>query len=313
MTRVHEVTADARHAGARLDVVLGESLGLSRARLKRLFEAGAVRVNGRVAKKGLTLNGGETLRVELPDEAPAVVVEAPAADAPSLNILFEDATVVVVDKPAGVPSHPLRPGERGTVANALLARFPEMADVADDPREAGLCHRLDVGTSGALLCARRRDAWLALREAFGARRVDKRYWAAVSGPLADEGRIELPLRHHGKGDRVEPAIDGGAEGRPALSEFRVLARHGAESLVEVHIITGVLHQVRAHLAAIGAPLLGDTRYGGPPIEGFQGFALHARSLGFPHPVEGRMVHVESALPSRLASLLSARSLLPDAP
>src|SRR5690606_39408210 len=97
-------------------------------------------------------------------EAPAVVVEAPAADAPSLNILFEDATVVVVDKPAGVPSHPLRPGERGTVANALLARFPEMADVADDPREAGLCHRLDVGTSGALLCARRRDAWLALRE-----------------------------------------------------------------------------------------------------------------------------------------------------
>ena len=313
MTQVHEVTAEARHAGARLDVVLGESLGLSRARLKRLFEAGAVRVNGRVAKKGLTLNGGETLRVELPEEGPAVVVETPAADAPPLEILFEDAAVVVVDKPAGVPCHPLRPGERGTVANALLARFPEMAEVADDPREAGLCHRLDVGTSGALLCARRRDDWVALREAFGAHRIDKRYWAAVSGPLADEGQIDLPLRHHGKGDRVEPAVDGGPEGRPALSEFKVLARHGSESLVEVRIITGVLHQVRAHLAAIGAPLLGDTRYGGPAIEGFEGFVLHARSLGFPHPTEGRMVHVESPLPSRLEALLSARSLLPRAP
>lgn len=311
MTQLKELSVEPARAGARLDVYLGEALGLSRAKLKRLFDEGAVRVNGRPAKKGLTLAGGEQLRVELPEEAPALVPEA-ATDL-TATILYEDDDVVVLDKPSGVPSHPLRPGETGTCANLLLARYPEMATVADDPREAGLCHRLDVETSGALLAARTRPAWERLRRAFGEQEIDKRYWAMVTGPLSDDGELDLPLRHHPRHtDRVEPAVDGGPEGRPAISRFRVLARNGDFSLVEVRILTGVLHQVRAHLSAVGAPLVGDALYGGRMIEGLSRFFLHARALGFPHPSDGRRIHVDSPLPPELAALLEAHGLVPDA-
>ena len=306
MSELRELDVTQAQAGARLDLFLGEALGLSRAKLKRLFDEGAVRVGGRPAKKGQTLQGGERVRVELPDEAPALVAEPERAP---LVVLHEDPEVVVVDKPSGTPSQPLRPGETGTAANALAARYPEMAGVADDPREAGLCHRLDVETSGALLAARTRPAWESLRTAFTEQQIDKRYWALVTGPLADEGEIDLPLRHHPRHtDRVEPALDEGPAGRPAQSRFRVLARAGDLSLVEVQILTGVLHQVRAHLSAIGAPLVGDSLYGGRALEGLTRFFLHARSLGFPHPADGRRITVVSPLPPELTRVLDAHGL-----
>jgi len=290
-------------AGRRVDLFVSEALGLSRAKVKKLFEEGAVRVDGRPARKGDLLRAGQRVEVAegAADEGPALVPEPGAP----LRVLHEDAGLVFCDKPSGRPSHPLQPGETGTLANALVARYPECAAVSDDPREGGLCHRLDTGTSGVLLAARTRAAWEAMRAAFSGDGADKRYWAVVTGPLADEGEIDLPLRHHK--DRVEPAVDG-AGARPARSDFRVLARSGDAALVEVRIHTGVLHQVRAHLAAVGAPVVGDAAYGGRAMPSLGRLFLHARSLEVVHPSSRRKLRVESPLPPELEAALGALGL-----
>jgi 23S rRNA pseudouridine1911/1915/1917 synthase len=298
MTRTLKV--DLNHQGHRIDLFIGEALALSRSRVKALFEAGAVRLNHKKAKKGHTLNEGDQLEVDLPDFAPSA---AAVGDAQlPLEVLYADDTVVFVDKRAGVPTHPLKPGEVGTVANALIAMFPDMALVGDDPREAGLCHRLDVETSGVLVAARTRPAWVALRAAFSEdRQVTKRYVALVTGPLADQGTIEVPLAH--AGDHVVPGL---TEGRAAITEFVVRARAGSYALVDVTLITGVLHQVRAHLAAVGAPIVGDALYGGTAEPGLSRFFLHAASVGVRHPKSGEAMVVESPLPAELARVLAVR-------
>lgn len=295
----HELLVEADGAGKRVDVFVGEKLSLSRAKLKALFEADAVRVNGRKVKKGLAVAEGQRVELELED----VVSAAATADATlTVNVLWEDEALVFVDKPARMPSQPLKPGELGAVANALVSKYPGIDLVSDDPREAGLCHRLDVETSGVLLAAKTREAWLAMRAQFSSdsRDLDKRYLALVAGPLADEGEIDLPLAHHG--DSVRPAVSG-VDAREAKSEFTVLERLGDVALVEVRIVTGVLHQVRAHLAAVGAPILGDELYGGRAFEGLTRFFLHAKSLAVAHPSTGLRVVVESRLPDELQAVL----------
>ena len=293
-----EVPADA--AGMRVDVWLAGALELPRARVKELLERGAVRIGGRPPRKGDRTVAGARVEVTLTDEDPRPV---PQPELP-LSVIHLDPQLVAVDKPAGVPSHPLQPGERGTVVNALVARHPECAEASADPREGGLVHRLDTLTSGVLLAARTGEAWRALREAFSGRQVDKRYLAVVTGPVADEGEIDLPLRH--RGDHVEPAMAGG--GREALTDFRVLSRAGDASLLEVRIHTGVLHQIRAHLAAIGAPVLGDTDYGGRPLPGLDRFFLHAARLGFSHPATGSRLEITAPLPDELHRALEALGL-----
>jgi 23S rRNA pseudouridine1911/1915/1917 synthase len=303
--KVHTLSVDAGKAGQRVDLFVGEALGLSRAKLKRLFEEGAVRVDGRPAKKGLLVVAGQRITVKWEEESREAVPD----EGFPLRVLHEDAALVAVDKPAGRPSHPLRPGETGTVANALVARYPECAQASEDPREGGLCHRLDIETSGVLLAARTREAWHALRTAFGGREVDKRYLGLVTGPLAEEGEIELPLRHHPRHpDRVEPAPPGSEGARDAHSIFRLLARAGEYSLVEVQILTGVLHQVRAHMAGVGAPLVGDTHYGGREEPGLPRFFLHASSLGFTHPKTGTKLRIRSPLPPDLREVLQKHGL-----
>ncbi|MBL8956308.1 MAG: RluA family pseudouridine synthase [Myxococcaceae bacterium] len=291
-----ELVVGPAEAGERLDLFVGKKLSLSRAKLKELFEAGLVRVDGRRAKKGQTVAEGQRVGVEVPVEAPraAVPEEGP------LTVLHEDADRVFVDKPAGMPVHPLAAGETGTVANRLAARFPGLVDASEDPREAGLVHRLDIDTSGVLLAAKSREAWSALRAEFsGANSSAKKlYVALVTGPLGDEGEIELPLVQHG--DHARPALSSDAAARPALSKFRVLGRFGLDSLVEVQIFTGVMHQVRAHLAGIGAPIVGDALYGGRPHGGLSRFFLHAASLSVSYPTP---VTVTSPLPPELEAVL----------
>jgi 23S rRNA pseudouridine1911/1915/1917 synthase len=136
--------------------------------------------------------------------------------------------------------------------------------------------------------------------------VEKRYWALVTGPLADDGEIDMPLRHHG--DRVQPDASGGPDSRDAVSRFRVHARASEYALVDVQILTGVLHQVRAHLAGIGAPLVGDALYGGKPEPGLKRFFLHARLLGVTHPTTGERMKVESPLPDELTAVLALHGL-----
>jgi 23S rRNA pseudouridine1911/1915/1917 synthase len=306
---VTELVVDGASDGERLDVYVGRALGLSRARLKSLFEAGGVRVAGRRAKKGQTVRAGEHVRVEIAHQDPRPI---PEPERP-LHVLHQDEALLFVYKPAGWPSHPLAAGERGTVVNALVARFPECVEASEDPREGGLCHRLDVQTSGVLLAARERGVWTRMRELFSGRDIDKRYWALVAGPIADEGEIHLPLRHVPRHpDRVEPAPDG-RDAREALTSFQVLVRSGEYSLVEARIVTGVLHQVRAHLAGIGAPLVGDAQYGGSTLPGLERFFLHSRSLGFEHPVTRESIQVQSPLPPELSNALERIGITPPSP
>ena len=292
--------------GQRLDLFVGEQLKLSRSKVKALFEADAVRLEGRRAKKGDMVAAGQTVLVKEIEEAPRAATAEPLAP---LVVLHVDEALVFIDKQAGMPSHPLVPGETGTVANALVARYPECVAAGLDEREGGLCHRLDTETSGVLLAARTRLAWEKMREAFSGSGADKRYLALVTGPLADEGEIELALSHHG--ERVRPAAGGGSDARDAHSKFTVLGRSGEYALVEVQILTGVMHQVRAHLAAVGASIVGDALYGGRPEPGLNRFFLHARSLQITHPITGVKLKVDSPLPEELAAVLRAHGL--DAP
>lgn len=296
---IREIVVPVERAGDRADQVLGKALGLSRAKVKQLFDQRKVKLGKRALKKGDALEAGQHLQVSIDEALPALVPE-PAAP---LSILYSDDTFVFIDKPSGVPSHPLLPGETGTVANALIGRFRECANVSVDPREGGLCHRLDVETSGVLLAARTSEAWKAARRSFQNRKVEKYYLALVEGPIADKGEVAIPLRHDPKHpDRVEAVIDD-PKARQAQTLFRVVERSGAYSLVEARIITGVLHQVRAHFAAIGAPLVGDLLYGGRPFPGLTRFFLHAVRLSIPHPVTGQMMSASSPLPSDLIHTL----------
>jgi len=173
-------------------------------------------------------------------------------------------------------------------------------------------HRLDTATSGVIVAARDRRTWTQMRQAFSRGEIDKRYLALVAGPIADEGEIEVPLRHRPSraAGRVEPALPGQAGARRAKSSFRVLARAADYAFVEVRIHTGVLHQVRAHLAAIGAPVVGDALYGGRPESGLGRFFLHARSLELVHPKTLRRLKIQSPLPAELAQVLERIGIRP---
>jgi 23S rRNA pseudouridine1911/1915/1917 synthase len=300
----HRVPADAEPA--RLDRYLADVLGLSRVRIKEALDAGAVRVDGKRPRKGDRVVPGSEITGEV--SAGTAAVE-PQPELP-LAVLVEAPEFVVLDKPAGVPSHPLREGERGTLANALVARFPECAEASPDPRECGLAHRLDVETSGAIVAARSREAYEALRAAFSERRVGKRYLALVGGAPGEGGEIELPIAHHPKNPRRMVACADEEEAarlkaRDAVTRYRVLERLGDLALVEAEIPTGVMHQIRVHLAAVGAPVAGDALYGGPEVPGLSRQFLHAARLEFPHPRSGEAVVAEVPLPDELEKVLAS--------
>jgi 23S rRNA pseudouridine1911/1915/1917 synthase len=281
--------------------------GCSRTEARRLIDEGQVRIDGRRVRKGDLLRTGA--RVELRVE-PAISDEArrpvPQPELP-LEVAYVDDAVVGLVKPIGMPSHPLRPGERGTLANALVARYPECAAASDDPREGGLAHRLDTDTSGVILAARTRDDWLALRRAFSTGQVHKEYWALVTGAPPARGAVDVPLRQAGK--LVKPIPGGGDRALPARTAYQVIA-HGSDgagrpvALVRARTETGRMHQVRAHLAHLGHPLLGDALYGGPDApRGTRGHFLHAAEVPFPHPRTSAEVVVRARLPAERANAI----------
>lgn len=274
-------------AGSRLDRVLCERLGLSRAEAKRLFLGGEVRRNGRRADKGDLVAYGD--RIELGSE----LSDPRARPDPSVpfEVRYEDEQLVVADKPAGVPSHPLRPGELGCLANGLVARYPEMAQTGYDSRQPGLVNRLDNDTSGLVLAARSVHVFGQLRALLEAGEIDKMYLALTSRPVPPQ-RIELALA---PSSRHRARVEVSALGRPASSVVRACWAHGASGffLVEVHALRAYRHQVRAHLAAVGAPIVGDSLYGGGP--GPRHY-LHAASLALAHPGTGAPLKVQSELP-----------------
>jgi 23S rRNA pseudouridine1911/1915/1917 synthase len=270
-----------------------------RRQLAGLFEDGAVRVNGKKAKKGDRVNVGDTVELTREPVHGDALRPAPDPDVP-LTVLIERSELIVVAKPAGIPSQPLRAGELGTIANAVAFRFPECVAIGDDPRDGGLVHRLDIGTSGALVVARTLETYRALRDAFGAGLVSKHYLAITDGqPVARE--CDQPLAQRGK--RV--AIDL-AEGLAAYTEFELQRSSPDHALVRCVAQTGRMHQVRAHLAHIGAPITGDALYGGAALHGFDGFFLHASSITL--PLHRERITAEAPLPGRFVDALRACAL-----
>jgi len=268
----------------------------SRRVARELVERGMVRINGRRSKKS-EIVGAED-RVEVAQTNRRAAIE-PNADL-TLEVIHEDASVVVVNKPGGMPCHPLNAGERDTVMNAVVARFPEIATVGEKPLEGGLVHRLDNGTSGALLIARNRGAFEKLRDAIRAGRIGRRYEALVAGSLERKTEIDTPIAHHPKNARKMIVGDPSSAnpkraGRAATTVIEPIGRVGEFTLVSIAPKTGSRHQIRVHLASLGLPIVGDTLYGGAASESLADgrFWLHLCDVAFDSPAVG---HVKATAP-----------------
>ncbi|HET6603635.1 MAG TPA: 23S rRNA pseudouridine(1911/1915/1917) synthase RluD [Xanthomonadaceae bacterium] len=309
----HEAEIPAGLSGRRFDQALAEIFPqYSRSRLAEWIRSGDARIDGQLARPRDPVYGGA--RVQL--RARARVHSHDRAEPIALTLLYEDAELLVVDKPAGLVVHPGAGNPAGTLVNALLHHDPALAAL---PR-AGIVHRLDKDTTGALLVARTFAAHAALTAQLAARAIHRRYEAVVLGVLVSGDTIDAPLGRHPH-DRLRRAVV--ETGRPAVTHFRVRERYRGHTRVGVDLETGRTHQIRAHFAHLGHPLLGDRSYGGarrPPkgagpalIDALRAFprqALHAERLAFAHPVGGRECVVESSRPADLAELV--RMLRADA-
>jgi 23S rRNA pseudouridine1911/1915/1917 synthase len=292
------LTIPPEHAGRRLDQSLAELLpDHSRSRIQQWIEAGGVAVDGQPASRKQKVWGGERVAVR-PVAHPSELVHQPEARA--LDILFEDAAVIVLNKPPGLVVHPGAGNWEGTLLNALLHHAPQVREL---PR-AGIVHRLDKDTSGLMVVAKTLVAQTALVRALQARDVKRVYWAVALGKFdRSEGEVDAPIGRH-PSQRTRMAVV--ASGKPAQTRYRVLRQFKRCAWVECQLRTGRTHQIRVHLAQIGHPLLGDTVYGGRktgPLP-FHRQALHAFRLGFAHPATGQPVEFEAPMPADLQALLT---------
>jgi 23S rRNA pseudouridine1911/1915/1917 synthase len=290
--------APKEHAGRRLDHFLQEQLpGFSRSRLQEWIKAGRVLVNSRAERASHTVREGDLVEVE--PAAPAPLAASPE-DIP-LEILYEDADLIAINKPAGMVVHAGAGVRDGTLVNALLHRFGALSSEGGALRP-GIVHRLDRYTSGVLLVAKHDAAHRGLAEQFAGRRIRKIYLALVHGSVkADHARIEKPIaRDPVRRVRMTARL---AHGRTAWSEYRVLRRFANFTLLEVRIGTGRTHQIRVHLSSIGHPVVGDRLYGAaaavPGRKALGRYFLHAASIGFEQPSTGEPVEVSAPLPPDL--------------
>jgi 23S rRNA pseudouridine1911/1915/1917 synthase len=287
-----ELTVPRDSAGTRLDRFLAEPLG-SRARAQSLIDAGSVLVDGRARPKRHPLVGGEQVTV-----TPAVIAAPPAREPAPFAIAYEDAHLLIVDKPAGVVVHPARGHWTGTLAQALAGRGAE----GGEAWRAGIVHRLDRDTSGLLVVAKSDDVHRALTALLAARELRREYLALVSGrPESRTGTIDAPIGRHRR-DRVLMSIDTD-EPREARTHFELERLLPGSTLLRVTLETGRTHQIRVHMAAIGHPVCGDPPYGQAGEYGLRRQFLHAARLAFIHPVTGEAVDVSSPLPEDLEAAL----------
>jgi 23S rRNA pseudouridine1911/1915/1917 synthase len=314
------VCAGADEAGQRLDRVLALHLPeLSRMRLKRLIESGHVRCGGAaLCDPSYRVRCGQNFVVMLPEAEAA----APAPQPIALDIRYEDAHLIVIDKPAGLVVHPAPGNPDGTLVNALIAHCGSGLCGIGGVRRPGIVHRLDKDTSGLIVVAKTEAAHQALARDFAQRRIDRAYAAFVWGvPQPPTGEIVGNIGRHPT-NRKKMAVVGGGRGKPAVTLYRLERAFGsparaAAALVECRLATGRTHQVRVHLAHRGHPLIGDALYGaragraaagsgptGKRIAGFPRQALHARRLGFGHPADGGRLEFDSPLPPDLHALFT---------
>lgn len=279
-------------AGVRLDRFLAEHLG-SRARAQVLIAEGRVTVDGRPQRKRHVVAAGELIEVdEPPSPSPKV------APSPQFVVAYDDAHLLVVDKPAGVVVHPARGHRTGTLAQALS----EVAAGGEEGWRAGIVHRLDRDTSGLLVVAKNDAVHRALKGLLQSRLLEREYLTLVEGRVdARTGTIEAAIGRSRR-ERVLMSIDSDSP-RAARTHFSVEQLLARSTLLRVMLDTGRTHQIRVHMQAIGHPVCGDLSYGGHRVYGLQRQFLHAARLRFPHPFTGELVDVSSALPEDLAAAL----------
>ena len=287
--------------GARLDAALARMFGLSRSRAAELIGDGMVLLGGRAAVKSDRVLAGDPLQVTLPAPRQA----EPPRPVDGLVVLYEDEDIAVVDKPRGVAAHPT-PGWSGpTVIGGLAAAGHTVATSGAAERQ-GVVHRLDANTTGVMVVAKSERAYSALKQAFRERTVDKRYHALVQGhPDPLRGTVDAPIgRHPSSGDGRFAVV---SDGRPSVTHYDTLEAFRAASLVSVHLETGRTHQIRVHMAALRHPVVGDLLYGADPVLaarlGLTRQWLHAVSLTFAHPADGREVSFTSTYPADLTRAL----------
>jgi len=305
-----EVTVTDELNGARLDkAIVALVEGTSRARVKRAIEEGTVSVNGRITPKGGVVKEGDRILVD--EELGSVSAPCiPEPEAP-LNVRHESAKVLVVDKPAGQPTAPIRSDETGTLANAIAGHHPELVGIGYSPREPGIVHRLDNETSGLVVVARSAETFELLRDALQFEKLGKEYLLiCASDGLPDQGTIEYPITNHPKDKRrvypcIHPRDVMRYAPRPATTSYRVERRVGPWALVRAEAARAVRHQLRAHFAAIEHPLAGDVLYGGGAVEGLARHALHAARVSYDGGGDSALAFdVSSPLPEDMAKLVA---------
>ena len=295
------ITAD--QSGERADALLPRCIsGLTRSAAQRLLETGAVTVNGKRVKKSYLTAAGDQFLVEIPDPEP--VLDLKPQNIP-LDIIYEDADVIVVNKPVGLVVHPAPGHPDGTLVNALLFHCGDSLSGINGELRPGIVHRIDRDTSGLLIAAKHDQAHLALAEQLQDHSLARTYEAvAVGGFREDRGTVDAPIGRHPV-DRKKMAIDR-RSGREAVTHWSVLARYPGRTHLECRLETGRTHQIRVHLASIGHPLLGDTVYGAKKaVPGLAGQCLHARRLRFVHPATGQPVELECPLPGWFQEVLDS--------
>lgn len=303
----------ASAAGERLDKVLPRIFPpYSRSQLQGWLREGRITLNGEIPAARLAVCGNEALYLEVPPPPASDWLPEPLP----MSVVYEDEHIAVIDKPVGCVVHPGAGNDAGTLANALLHRYPEVNGL---PR-AGIVHRLDKDTSGLLVVALSEVARTELIRALEARKMKREYLAIVNGCPISGGTVDAPIGRHSR-NRLKMAIT--QKGRPARTDYRVKERFRAHGLLAITLQTGRTHQIRVHMAHLGFPLVGDPLYGArvqlPPrpdaelelqLKGFSRQALHAGALGLEHPVTGKTLSWQSPLPEDLENL--ARALAADA-
>ncbi|MEO6700769.1 MAG: RluA family pseudouridine synthase [Jatrophihabitantaceae bacterium] len=289
-------------AGLRLDVAISRMFGLSRTAAAGLIDEGAVSLDGAAPSRSERVAAGAWLEISIPE--PVDLAAAPPIAVDGLVVLYQDDELVVVDKPVGVAAHPSIGWTGPTVVQGLAAMGLRLSTSGAAERQ-GIVHRLDAGTTGAMVVAKSERAYTELKRAFKERTVTKLYSALVQGhPDPSSGTIDAPIDRHPSSDWKFAVVAGG---RPSVTHYETAQAYRAASLLDVRLETGRTHQIRVHMAALRHPCCGDQLYGADPVLsrrlGLSRQWLHARSLGFEHPATGQWLVIESPFPADLQHAL----------
>lgn len=316
---LHSFTAKQGQEPLRVDKFLINFIeGTTRSKIQQAADNGQILVNGNPVKSNYKVKPGDEIKVMLAE--PPRVIDIIAENIP-INIVYEDDAVVVINKEPGMVVHPGHGNYKGTLVNALKFHFENLPSMSAELERPGLVHRIDKDTSGLLVIAKTEQAMQNLTSQFKARTTDRLYDALVWGSLEeDSGTIKGHIGRHVK-DRMQMAVfEDGSQGKPAITHFKVLEKFLYVTFVQCKLETGRTHQIRAHFKHIGHPLFNDERYGGDKILKGTTFtkykqfvencfqicprqALHAKTLGFDHPVTGKRMNFEAALPPDMVELL----------